>query len=64
MSMVIIPYHKYVVMPKHQRETFVGIILQQDNSAICYQTGEEKKYQRALKKKEKQSVEPPNLLLF
>ena len=62
--MVKIPYHKYALMPKHQKESFVGIILQKDNSAICYQAGEEKKYKRALKKKEKQSVEPHNLLLL
>lgn len=62
--MVNIPWHKYSAIPRHQREKFAGIILQKDNSANCYEIGEEKKYQRALRKKEKESLEGKPLLLI
>lgn len=45
-------WYSYLKLGKNQKSAFIGVILDKENNAICYEKGEERKYKNALKKKE------------
>jgi len=47
-------WYAYLKLPKTSKESFIGVLLNKDNVAVCYEAGEERKYKLALKRKEKQ----------
>lgn len=49
-------WYAYLKLPKTSKEAFVGVIVNKNNVATCYEAGEEKKYKTALRKKEKELV--------
>lgn len=49
-------WYAYLKLPKTSKESFVGVLVNKDNIATCYEAGEEKKYKAALKRKEKELV--------
>lgn len=53
-----IKWNDFLRLTKETRNSFIGFLVDKNNIATCYEAGEEKKYQNALKKieREKENV--------
>jgi|LakMenEpi03Aug12_release.lakeMendotaPanAssembly.Ray.scaffolds.fasta_scaffold4284747_2 hypothetical protein len=49
-----IKWFDFLKLPKETRKSFIGFLVDKNNIATCYEVGEERKYQNALKKIEKE----------
>jgi len=45
-------WYSYLRLGESQKKSFIGVILDKNNQAICFEKGEERKYKNALRKKE------------